>query len=92
MWNVAGAEGVRHHSSVIPAMKRASSTQEASAPEARKRKVAYATFKKWKAEMDRECQTLTWLDCDMEIQSSKRFVTKLQCNISTKFKMGILSR
>ena len=32
------------------------SSGEASAPEAKKRKVAYTTFKKWKAEMDKDCQ------------------------------------
>ena len=72
-------------------MKRASSLGEASAPEAKKRKVAYATFKKWKAEMDKECQTVTWLDCDTEVQASKRFVTKLRCSTCIKFKMGIVS-
>ena len=65
---------------------------EASAPETKKRKVAYATFKKWKAEIDKECQTVTWLDCDMEAQAGKRFVTKLRCSTCTKFKMEIVSR
>ena len=73
-------------------MKRASSLGEVSAQEAKKRKVAYATFKKWKVEMDRECQTVTRLDCDTEVQASKRFLTKLRCSICTKFKMGIVSR
>ena len=45
-------------SNTIVIMKRALSLGEASAPEAKKRKVAYATFKKWKAEMDKECQTV----------------------------------
>ena len=48
-------------SNTIVIMKRALSLGEASAPEAKKRKVAYATFKKWKAEMDKECQTVTEL-------------------------------
>ena len=54
-----------------------SSSEEASVPEANKRKVVYTTFKKWKAEMDKECQMVTWLKCDTEIQAGKRFVTKL---------------
>ena len=62
------------------------------APEAKKRKVIYATFKKWKAEMDEECQTFTWLDCDTEVQAGKRFVTTLRCNVCTKFKTRIESR
>ena len=73
-------------------MKRASSLGEASAPDAKKRKVAYATFKKWKTEMDKECQTVTWLDCDTEVQASKMFMTKLRCSTCTKFKTGIVSR
>ena len=73
-------------------IKRASSLGEASAPETKKRKVTYATFKKWKAEIDKECQTVTWLDCDMEAQAGKRFVTKLRCSTCTKFKMEIVSR
>ena len=73
-------------------MKRASSLGEASAPEAKKMQVAYATFKKWKAEMDKECQTVTWLDCDTEAQAGKRFVTKLRYSMCTKFKTGIVSR
>lgn len=70
-------------------MKRASSSGTASAPEAKKRKVAYATFSKWKVDMDKECQTVTWLDCDTEVQAGKRFVTKLRCSVCTKFKVKI---
>ena len=55
-------------------------------------KVAYATFKKWKAEMDKDCQMVTWLDGDTEMQAGKRFVTKLRCSICTKFKTGIVTR
>ena len=73
-------------------MKRESSSGEASAPEAKKRKVTYATFKKWKAEMDKDCQTVTWLDCDTEMQAGKRFVMKPRCSICAKFKMGIVTR
>ena len=65
---------------------------EASAPEVKKWKVAYATFKKWKVEMDNECQTVMWLDCDTEAQAGKRFVTKIRCSTRTKFKTEIVSR
>ena len=44
-------------SSVIVMMERASSSGEVSASNAKKREVAYATFMKWKSEMDKECQT-----------------------------------
>ena len=39
--------------------------------------------------MDRECLTLTWLDCDMELSSSKKIVTKLRCGVRAKFKTRI---
>ena len=49
----------------------------------------YAIFSKWKVDMDKECQTVTWLDCDTEVQAGKRFVTKLRCSVCTKFKMKL---
>ena len=67
-------------------MKRASSSETALAPGAKKRKLVYATFSKWKVDMDKECQTVTWLNCDTEVQAGKRFVTKLRCSVCTKFK------
>ena len=42
--------------------------------------------------MDKECQTVTWLDCDTEVQAGKRFVTKLRCSVCTKFKVKIVGR
>ena len=64
----------------------------ASAPEARKGKVAYATFTKWKTDMDKNCQTVIWLACDTELQAGKRYVTKLRCSICTKFRSKIVGR
>ena len=51
-------------------MKRVSSLETVLAPEAKKRKLMYATFLKWKVDMNKECQTLTWLDCDTEVQAA----------------------
>ena len=45
--------------------KRVSSLEEASAPEAKKRKIRGV-----------ECQMVTSLDCGTEFQASKRFMTK----------------
>ena len=70
-------------------MKRASSLETVLVPEAKKRKLIYATFSKWKVDMDKECQTVTWLNCDTEVQAGKRFVTKLRCSVCTKFKMKL---
>ena len=70
-------------------MKRASSSETALAPEAKKRKLMYATFSKWKVDMDKECQTVTWLDCDTEVQAGKRFVTKLRCSVCQNETQGL---
>ena len=73
-------------------MKRAQSSSDASAPEPKKRNVAYATYQKWKTDMDRECLTVTWLDCDTELSSRKKIVTKLRCSVCAKFKTRIATR
>ena len=39
----------------------------------------FNTFKKWKTKMDKECQTLTWLDCDSELVGTNR--TTLACQL-----------
>ena len=64
----------------------------ASAPKAKKRRVAYATFAKWKTDMDKDCQTVTWLACDKEFQAGKKYVTKLRCSVCTKLKTKIMGR
>ena len=75
-------------------MKRSdpSSSSEASAPESKKRKVAYSTYQKWMTELDRDCQTVTWLECDTEVSGKKKIVTKLRCAVCSKFKTSIATR
>ena len=80
---------------MIPArMKRRdeSTSSDTSAPESKRQKVAFNTYRKWKADLDCECQTLTWLDCDTEMNSRKKEVTKLQYSVCAKFKANIASR
>ena len=75
------------------AMKRAlSSSDEASTSEAKKRKVTYATYQKWKSELDRDCQTVSWPDCESKVVAGKRIVSKLRCSTCAKFKAKIASR
>lgn len=69
-----------------------STSSDTSAPETKKRKVAYTTYQKWKTELDCECQTVTWLDCDTELSGRKKLVTKLRCSVCAKFKANIFSR
>ena len=74
-------------------MKRSDpSSSEASAPEPKKRKVAYSTYQKWRSELDRDCHTVTWLDCDTEVSGKKKIVTKLRCSVCSKFKTSIATR
>ena len=44
--------------------------------------------------MDKECQTVTWLDCDSELVGTctNRIVKKLCCLVCTKYKELIWSR
>ena len=42
--------------------------------------------------MDRDCQTLAWLDCDTELNGRKKAVTKLRCSVCTRFEPRIESR
>ena len=74
-------------------MKRAlSSSAEASTSEAKKRKVTYTIYQKWKSELDRDCQTVSWLDCESKVVAGKRIVSKLRCSTCAKFKVKIASR
>ena len=56
------------------------SSNDASAPELKKRKVVYSTYQKRKADLDRDCQTITWLNCDTEVSGKKKIVTRLRCD------------
>ena len=74
-------------------MKRAlSSSVEASTSEAKKHKVTYATYQKWKSELDLDCQTVSWLDCESKVVAGKRIVSTLRCSMHAKFKVKIVSR
>ena len=74
-------------------MKRAlSSSAEASTSEAKKRKVTYATYQKWKRELERDCQTVSWLGCESKVVAGKKIVSKLRCSTCAKFKVKIVSR
>ena len=66
---------------------------DALAPEPKKRSVAYATYQKLKTDMDRECLTITWLNCDTELMSGrKNIVTKLRCSVCATFKTRIATK
>ena len=50
-----------------------------------KKRVTHDTFRKWQRDFDRECQTMTWLDCETGTESGKKIVDKLKCRVCTKY-------
>ena len=55
--------------------------------------MTYDTFKKWQLEFDRECSTITWLNCETSTApGGKRLVEKLKCKVCTSFADKIRSR
>ena len=57
----------------------------------KKRRVSYSTYIKWRREFDKECKTISWLDCDT-IGKGKRTVDRLKCKVCLKYKSRIESR
>ena len=59
---------------------------------ATKRSVAHSTFLKWRGELDKEFQTISWLDCDVRNERVKKVVTKLKCKACIRFESKIVGR
>jgi len=72
-------------------MKRRCETQE-EAGSSKKRRVEYAICKKWQHDLDREYQTLSWLDCSSETERGKKVVAQLKCKACTEFVERIRGR
>ena len=51
----------------------------------KKRLVGYDNFKKWRTDLDRECQTMSWLECETDakakVKAGQKMVVKLKCKI-----------
>ena len=47
--------------------------------------MTHDTFVKWKRDLDRECQTITWLDFETGMENGKKIVDKLKCTVCTEF-------
>ena len=60
--------------------------------EGKKRSMDYSTYVKWRHEFDKECQTISWLDCDVTGKEGKRIVDRLKCKMCLKYKSRIESR
>ena len=72
-------------------MKRSCETQR-EAGSSKKRRVEYATFKKWQRDLDREYQTMSWLNCSSETEHRKKVVAQLKCKACTEFVERIRGR
>ena len=70
-------------------MKRAKSS---SASAEKKRKVTHVTFEKWRREFDKDCKTVTWLECESCVEAGTKAVRKLKCAVCTKFRSSILHK
>ena len=73
-------------------MKRRSTLEDDSSAAVKKRRVVYGTFQKWRKHLDCECLTVSWLDCTNEKVNSKTVVSKLKCNVCSKFEHNIKGR
>ena len=63
----------------------------ASASEqAKRRKVKHEIYRKRVTQFERECQTVTWLDCETEVEGGVKLVTKLKCRVYTKYRDRIV--
>ena len=72
-------------------MKR-SQDESATCSTTKKRRVDYATFQKWQRDLDREYQTMTWLDCSSEKERGKKVVVQLKCKVCSGFVEKIRGR
>lgn len=61
--------------------KRCSSPNTSTSSVVKRRSVSYSTYSKWHGELDKECQTSSWLDCEFVGKGTKRVVEKLKCSV-----------
>ena len=75
-------------------MKRVSESDSLSSDcsTVKRRKVSLATYQKWKAELDQECNTLSWLDCETSGVGAKKTVEKLKCKVCVQYQSSIEGR
>ena len=65
-------------------MAKRPSSQHSNAPETKRRRVNFETFRKWQRECDKDYQTLIWLSCQTDMDGGK-VVDKLTCTACQKF-------
>ena len=70
-------------------MKRA---EAITGPDPKRRKVSYDTFTKWQRDLDKNFQTVTWLECQCENDFGKKIVSKISCSLCKKYHNYIRGR
>jgi hypothetical protein len=73
-------------------MKRLVSSSSTDSTAAKRRKVSHSTFQKWNIDLDKECHTLSWLDCETSGIGMKKTVERLKCKVCIQFQSAIESR
>ena len=73
-------------------MERSHSDPQSGASDPKRRTVSYSTFQKWRTELDKDCKSITWLECDTTVTGGRKTVTKLKCGVCVKFKSKIAGR
>ena len=51
----------------------------------KKRRVSLSTFYKWKTELNKECNTLSWLECESNGLGTRKIVEKLKCKACIQY-------
>ena len=61
--------------------------------EPKKRSVSHSIrhMSNGRSELDKDCQTLSWLDCNLIGKEGKRTVNRLKCKVCLKYKSRIES-
>ena len=67
-------------------------TSDSDSTDSKSRKVSLATYHKWKIEMDKECKTMEWLECETSGTGTKNTVEKLKCTACSKYETSIQGR
>ena len=56
------------------------------------RKVSLAAYQKWKSELDKDCHTMSWLECVTGEVGARKMVDKVKCKVCIQFRSMIVSR
>ena len=51
----------------------------------KRQSVSYLIYLKWRGELGKECQTLSWLGCDYIGKRMRRVVEKLKCSVCIRY-------